>query len=422
MRIRIINAARLIFSLSLLMSLVISCQVPADVKAPPSAIPATQKLQDINLANISISPMVAEINKNVTVTVDVVNPNNAAATGIITLKVNGDKVDSKNAELGPKATDKISFSFSKDTVGSYKIQLGSMSGTVFFVEPGGKLIDLIGKANPELSKELLKLPDLKEIDDKDNAALGEIYILASNLGNRSFFEEVLNEGAKDRRPYCSPLEGILWLAYDDYYNKPNKNFNVFEIQNMLIAAWKTSSTSANFSSARWQNLDEVIARLSSPLLVSMYMKDNLKYDTAQANSIISKRVSNVFNLKDVFTNKKGVCHEMVVFAQHCLIKNGYKFEDISNGDYGVCYLGITTASGSYGHAVCLVRENKQYHIINNGTLVGPFSTIVSAVDRAAASVQMNDWSEYWLIDLDIKTDSRILETARYYTADSVKRK
>ncbi len=399
-----------------------SCQGTTGIENSPVRVPAAQKLQDFGLANISISPVVVEIKQNVTVIIEVDNPNDAVTKNTITLKVNGEKVDSKSVELSPRAVDKVSFTFSKDSTGSYKVQVGSLSGMVFVVDPGGKLIDLIAKDNPDLSEELLKLPDLKEIDNKDNNALGHIYLLASNLGNWSFIKEVLNEGVKDSRPYCSPLEAILWLAYDDYFSKPNSNYNVFDIDSMLIAAWKTSKTSSNFSSARWQNLDEVIARLSSPRLVSMYMRENIKYNIAQADTLISKRSSNTFNINEIFTNKKGVCYDMAIFALHCLIKNGYNFKDINDGYYGACYLGMRTASGSFGHAVCLVRENNQYYIINNGTLKGPFTNIVSSVDSAAASVQMNNWSEYWLIDLDIKTDSLILETARSYTADSVKRK
>jgi hypothetical protein len=409
--------------LSLFIPWLVSCGGASTGNVTPSAAQVEQeKAAEPVLESIVISPSVLEIKKNATATVTVINPSDSTASGTVTVSVNGTNLDPRNVDIEPKGSQKIVFTFTKDIPGSYKVNAGQLAATVFFTEPGGKIIDLFTGINPGLAKELQKLPDLKEIDDKDNAALAKILMLASDKKNNPFFDVILNEGVPDKRAYCAPLEALLWLANDYDYDKLSQNFAYYNMHSLLLDSWRYSTTSDNYTSAKWKKVEDVVDRLSSPRLVSMYMQDNIKYDNAQADTMTTARKSNIFNLQVVFDSKKGVCHEMVIFAQHCLKKSGYKFENISNGDYGACYMGIHTATGAIGHAVCMVREECQYYEVNNGILAGPFPNIETAANTAALSVEMPDWSGFWMYDIDLKTDNRVDETARFVTADSIKGK
>jgi len=74
---------------------------------------------------------------------------------------------------------------------------------------------------PELYQELLKLPDLKEDTVRNRNALEKIACLGLSNENKAVFEVMLDEGLKAKRKYCTPLEALLWIAYDrnfDGYN------------------------------------------------------------------------------------------------------------------------------------------------------------------------------------------------------------
>ena len=115
---------------------------------------------------------------------------------------------------------------------------------------------------PGLYGEIVKLPDLSKIEEKDVEAIQDILILAGDPKYKPAFESMLNEGIKDKRKYCSPLEALTWEAYD------NKNLDdllrQFSLEKLIKDAWTNTSESGNYESERWKNFDEVADRLNFP--------------------------------------------------------------------------------------------------------------------------------------------------------------
>lgn len=76
------------------------------------------------------------------------------------------------------------------------------------------LVDL-GSIYPELADELRKLPDFEQANVKNLEAAEDVLSLALNPEHRTFFESALSEGIKDKRRYCTPLQALVWTAYDE---------------------------------------------------------------------------------------------------------------------------------------------------------------------------------------------------------------
>lgn len=92
------------------------------------------------------------------------------------------------------------------------------------------------------------------------------------------FELILNEGLKEKRKYCTPLEALLWIAYDRKLSECNPLISdTFTVSSLIKDAWTNTSESGNFSSKRWKDFDEVTDRLNSPQLIAIYTKFNLLY-------------------------------------------------------------------------------------------------------------------------------------------------
>jgi len=165
---------------------------------------------------------------------------------------------------------------------------------------------------PALYAELVKLPDLKEMGNIENIAINNIAGLALRPECRTAFELMMNEGIKEMRKYCNPLQALLWIHYDQ--NSPES----FLLQNYSLAklideAWKKTAISENFASKRWQNFSEVIERLNNPTLVSLYMVNNIAYDHDERDKIMQGTVR-FAPPRVTFLSKKGVCNEQARFA------------------------------------------------------------------------------------------------------------
>jgi hypothetical protein len=377
-----------------------------------TAIPGKSEIngadfKDFTVETVAVSPSVAEINQSITVSLNVMNPNDTAGTGSVSLLVNKIEIESKSIELDAGAAGELSFIFSEAETGEYRIDAGNLSSVIYVVKQGGSMIDLIFPVNIELAVELSRLPDLKEIDNRDNEALVDIFLLASNEDSSLLIEEILDEGIKGKRSYCASLEALLWLAYDYDYEQLYSNFQHYNMHSFLLDSWRNSSTSDNYRSDRWKSIDDVVNRLNSPRLVSVYMRDNIEYDTDLFSAMTSSHLSKIFDVTTIFNSKKGVCRQMAVFAQHCLINSGYSYEGMTTGNYGVCFMGVHSTEEEYGHAVCTVKEDGSYYSINNGVFTGPFSNIETAANSAALFVGLSEWSVYITSDLDIITDHLI---------------
>ncbi|MBI2847864.1 MAG: Ig-like domain-containing protein, partial [Chloroflexi bacterium] len=95
------------------------------VKAPPSAPrPAAFTIRDI-----SISPNEVDLNQNVTISAVAANSGEVSGTYKVTLKVNGVSVATKDITLAGGTSETVTFTVSKDTAGTYTVDVNGLSGT-----------------------------------------------------------------------------------------------------------------------------------------------------------------------------------------------------------------------------------------------------------------------------------------------------
>ncbi|MBM3155373.1 MAG: hypothetical protein FJ008_08605 [Chloroflexi bacterium] len=349
------------------------------------------------LSNLIIEPPIANKGQAVTISAEITNAGEIEGNYLASLKVNGNQIEVKELAIAPSSTERVSFTFAGEAMGNYSIELGKLSGLIIVSETG-EILSQLKTAYPELYEELFKLPDLKEIDERDEEALEDIACLALNTKYRAAFEAMLNEGIKDKRKYCSPLEALLWIAYDrefDGYN-PLRNYSLSLLR---YDAWENTTTSKNYTSNRWHDFDDVVDRLNSPELVSLYMKNNFQWIS---DLTLYGKDNYGADARETFDKKKGDCEDHAGFGVYCLANNGYKLDiDNQHETNAVSVLLVVRRTPDnkfdWGHAVVLHKNNNSFYFIDTGhgpklgLMSGPFSTI----EEVARSVSPY-WTEYCL--------------------------
>jgi len=256
-------------------------------------------------------------------------------------------------------------------------------------------IDLVIEYHPEISQSLLgfygeiaKLPDLRTIEEKDVEAIEDILVLAIKQEHKDAFESMLNEGIPDKRKYCSPLEALLWIAYDKEFDNPADNpLSNYSVNKLINDAWRNTTISQKYSSERWQYFEEVVDRLNSPQLVAAYCIDNFPYDFTKINDFIATgRPQPIWSPEETFTKKKGACMDQSTFVCYCLSEGGYNTDDFSiNKDDGVCIFTAGPRDNPLMHFTCLYTEGGNFYVIDVGTelvrgIKGPLKTLEQAAD------------------------------------------
>ena len=268
---------------------------------------------EFRVATLGISPQVVGVGEIVTVTADVTNAGEIEGDYSAALIIDGRQVEVEQVTLAPGAAQSVGFTFAQDATGTYSVEVGGLSGLLVVSETGDALTALAA-TYPELYEELLKLPDLKEIDDRDREAVEDIASLALNPKYEEAFEAMLNEGIKGKRKYCSPLEALLWVAYDRELNGyyPLRPYKLGKLAN---DAWKNTTTSESYASERWQDFDEVVDRLNSPMLVREWVNHRLRYDYSRVHLVQTPEAT--------FDLTAGVCRHAATLATECLLSGGY---------------------------------------------------------------------------------------------------
>jgi len=383
-----------IFTKYLFAGLVLTALVLPSACAEPAPPPSPAEFE---VSLLDIKPPEAIAGETVSITAEVKNTGESEGSYTAVLSVDGATVETKEVTLAPGATEKVSFAFAKDAAGSYTIEVGGLSGLVI-VSKGADILLQLNVTCPELHQELLKLPDLKEIDDKDDEAIEDIALLALNPNYKPAFESMINEGIKDKRKYCTPLEALLWIAYDKEFDSYNP-LRDYSLTRLMKYAWKNTATSKSFSSTKWQNFNEVADRLNSPKLVEMYMQNNYSYSYTKGEA------EGVKSAEQIFKDKKGACYDHAVLAGYCLKKNGC---DKAQGMY--VRFDRRVQGGFTGHIVCVYQDPKDtlYYTIDNagGSRVhGPFKSIEDAAEDACRSGSAGEANllRYSLHDIDLIT-------------------
>jgi len=253
---------------------------------------------------------------------------------------------------------------------------------------------------PELYSELYKLPDLQIINQAKKKAIDDIAQLAGNPAYREAFKSVLNTGIKEARNYCSPLQALLWLAYDENIQKHNP-LEYYSLEFLISRGWQDSLTSNNYKSERWGNFEEVASRLNSPELVRLYMIQNLAF------SYVPYEEEGIKSAEEIFASKKGACYDLSLFAAYCLKKNGYG--DV-NGMLVRFQQPLKSWSNSgafdyWGHVLCVYKDPKDslYYTVDSFSGINSFGPFQSVEEAARYSCRKQGLKSYGLYSIDMKS-------------------
>lgn len=239
---------------------------------------------------------------------------------------------------------------------------------------------------PGLYGEIVKLPDLSKIEEKDVEAIQDILILAGDPKYKPTFESMLNEGIKDKRKYCSPLEALIWEAYDN--KSLDDLLKQFSLEKLIKDAWANTSESVNYESERWKNFDEVVDRLNFPEGAYWFTENYFKY--------VLHDINIWFAAREFFDKKEGAGIDYATFITYCLLKNGYSNEVNTHETDAVCTVIVT--SPLYTHAVNAVKNNGKISLFDASpfwkgkgafqkNVKGPFDSIRDMVE--------GNVSDYW---------------------------
>lgn len=394
-------------------SLWVSMLILAVVLILPSACarPAPAAFEVVSL---NVTPTEVTAGDTVNVTVEVKNTGGSESVYTATLTVNGAKAETKDVTVAPGATEAVTFSLVKDKAGTYQLTICGSISSLRVKEQAVTSVALEQSKvlYPELYLELLKLPDLKEIDDRDNEAIEDIIRLALDPKNKQPFESMLNEGIRDKRKYCAPLEALLWIAYDREFDDDN-SLQDYSLESLMNDAWKETTTSRNYGSERWRDFDDVADRLSSPKLLATYCIDNFRVASIEWEEVMaSSHPEDVWDPERTFSLRKGVCMDQSAFALHCLIRHGYSYDDFEvHKNHAACILSASARSLGRGeHFTCLYIQDGEFYIINVGIpyvrgIKGPFKTV-----EQAAHATLPNWTEYSFFDADGMPTKQVVET------------
>ncbi|RLG45923.1 MAG: hypothetical protein DRN90_07400 [Thermoproteota archaeon] len=206
--------------------------------------------------------------------------------------------------------------------------------------------------NPKIAEEVEKLPDYRDdIDAKEIEALEDLIVAVNIPAYSETFKKMLQEGIPERRRYCTPLEAAIWIFEDEEPEDVRFLKGHYDIFTFITYAWRNTTTSDNYQSDKWDEFEEVVDRLNSPILLCIWWKDNMRY----------KYDGRVSHPRDVFYKKYGECADAATFAAYVLEKNGYDAK-------------VMRMLDDIGHAVCCVKLEDGLYVVDQGWFGGPFSS------------------------------------------------
>jgi len=223
---------------------------------------------------------------------------------------------------------------------------------------------------PELGEELEKIPELSVYHERADAEIVEavedlVYSISrlkdSEIVRRNV-NEILNEGIKEKRKYCTPLEALLWIAYDHDDEVSNiltrSAKEGYYVMGLLMSAWKKSVTSANYTSPRWKDFNEVVDRLNSPTAVSVYTGDNIVYRPDPFEEWVPAQL--------VFQRRYDDCDGFATLQAYFLRANGYD----------AWMIALPGTPKAPGHSVCGYKHKGLWQVLDvGGARKGPFNSL-----------------------------------------------
>lgn len=325
--------------------------------AAPLSCKASAKFE---VASIDVTPPAVTIGETATVTIWVKNVGGSEGVYTATLVIDSVNVETKSIAVAPATAKAVAFSITKDKTGTYQVAVGGLNSSLV-VKEKPSVLEQLKVAYPELYQELVKLPDLQKMDDKTKAAMEAIASLALDKQYKAAFDSMLSEGIKDKRKYCTPLQALLWIAYDGKIDADHL-LKAYSLNVLLHDAWTNTATSNSYRSSRWEDFDEVVDRLNSPGLISVYTGANIKYQEEAVNEYVPARL--------VFERKVDDCDGFATFQSYLLRANGYEAWNVG--------LAIGTPTG---HNVCGYIKDGSYWVLDvGGRMKGPFRSLDELAD------------------------------------------
>ncbi len=167
---------------------------------------------------------------------------------------------------------------------------------------------------------------------------------------------MLDEGIKEKRKYCTPLQALLWLGMKQLASKDYNPLENYSLRSLLVKAW-------DFSTDDWKDFGKVTDRLNSVEAVTYYMFSRIDYVYYFSNP------GDIVTANKVFNSNGGNCCDQASFFVYCLTKNGYYARVIELGEISHCVAFFRDKDGqAYTH------NNTLKKLVTYPIIQGPFSS------------------------------------------------
>ena len=262
----------------------------------------------------------------------------------------------------------------------------------------------------------------------------------STDNEKKVFKEILTVGRPEYRKFCSPLQGLFWLAEKGELKKEKNPLENYSLEKLLARAWvfdeavytkeeainiinnlkdkemakRILNGWGNDSEAvgrtlsalrelgpgkffedknifkkykgfdRWSDVNAVMDRLNSPELFEYWFCRNFGYDWSKFS--ITTPIAYPQTAEFTIKTKKGVCFDAAYLAYVCLKRSGYDVTGLN-----VYYKG-KNAIGATAKIVCILRRQDSDKIryykladtwIGECYIRGPFDSIQEIAEHIA---------------------------------------
>ncbi len=230
-------------------------------------------------------------------------------------------------------------------------------------------------ADETFAAELARIPGVNTPTSPLAAGLPALWADYRSGGYKDAFEKILGTPNPEARAYCAPLEAILWL-YADNPASARELLADYDLERLLAASW------GGCTGSRWDEWEEIRARLSVPALCAYYTKKALKY--------IPERNDGKNYLQSPYETilmKGGDCEDFAALIVEAL-------------EYGGWYARLFTVDISRdmkklpdSHTVACYRDGGKWYFIQGydgkflaGGVTGPFDQANDMADHIAGSI------------------------------------
>ena len=288
-------------------------------------------------------------------------------------------------------------------------------------EEACQLFEKIFQFDQELAIELGRIPEFQDgVNKREIFALETFvsFLKVSTDNEKRALKEILSVGKPEYRKFCSPLQGLFWLAEEGKLSEEKNPLINYSLRNLLDQAWrfevkytkeeainiirnlrdkanaerilnecegdvkrlnyyvniyyKSKYLTRDFFEDRnifkkykgidkWADFNVVIDRLNSPELIDCYQRKNFTYDYDRFyKAVKSKRDTEEYgyDMRYLFYNKRGVCTDFALFTHYCLKRSGYSAQ----------VLRVIPRTGpAWWHELVVFKDKGKTYVLDNGT-------------------------------------------------------